>query len=98
MEAAGEWDKTWVIVSADHSWRTSKPYDGKRDLRVPFMVKPPGTSLPETYSSQFNTVLTHDLILAILRGEITNEQNVVNWLDTHRSTQGNLPEAAGIFE
>ena len=29
MEAAGLWDATAVIISADHSWRTANKYDGK---------------------------------------------------------------------
>jgi hypothetical protein len=81
METSGEWDKTWLIVSADHSWRTSYVYDGQRDYRVPYLVKPPGAGEPMNYSRQFNTVLTHDLILAILRGEVANQQNTADWLD-----------------
>jgi hypothetical protein len=96
LETSGEWNKTWVILSADHSWRQSGLYDGKRDLRVPFLVKPPKGGEPMTYSQQFNTVLTHDLILAMLRGEITNEQNVASWLDAHRSPTGNIPAPSGL--
>jgi hypothetical protein len=91
METSGEWDKTWVILSADHSWRQSGLYDGKRDMRVPFLVRPPKGGEATAYSLQFNTVLTHDLILTILRGEITNGQNVATWLDAHRSSEGNIP-------
>src|SRR5208282_4574631 len=96
MEASGEWDKTWVILTADHSWRQSRRYDGKRDLRVPFLVKLPKGGEPMTYSQQFNTVLTHDLILAMLCGEITNEQNVASWLDAHRSPTGNIPAPSNL--
>ena len=42
METSGAWDKSWVIISADHSWRDSRIYDGVIDLRVPFLVKAPG--------------------------------------------------------
>jgi hypothetical protein len=83
METSGTWDKTWLIVSADHSWRESKLYDNRRDYRVPFLVKPPGTGEAVTYARQFNTEATHDLILAILRGEIAGGQNVADWLDAH---------------
>jgi hypothetical protein len=83
MEASGQWGKTWVILSADHSWRESKLYDGRRDYRVPFLVKPPGAAASADYTHPFNTVLTHDLILAILRGEMTNGQNIAPWLDAH---------------
>ena len=83
MEATGEWDKTWLIVSADHSWRESGLYDKKRDVRVPFLVKTPGANEPMIYSQSFNTIVTHDLILAILRGEVTNQPDTSRWLDAH---------------
>ena len=83
MELAGQWDKTWVILSADHSWRESGLYDNQRDKRVPYLVKPPGATGTIVYTKEFNTVLTHDLILAILRGEITNQKNVADWIDLH---------------
>lgn len=83
METSGQWDKSWVIVSADHSWRSSQSYDGVRDYRVPYLVKSPGVGQSLTYSNQFNTVLTHDLILAILRDEVTNQSGAAAWLDLH---------------
>jgi hypothetical protein len=83
METAGQWDKSWVILSADHSWRVSQTYDGVRDYRVPFLVKPPGGGQSLTYCNEFNTILTHDLILAILRGEVTNQPATASWLDIH---------------
>ena len=83
MEASGQWDKTWLILSADHSWRSSLMYDGRRDFRVPFLVKSPGTNAPMTYDREFNTTLTHDLILAILQGGVTNQANVAAWLDAN---------------
>jgi len=81
METDGQWDKTWVILSADHWWRQSQLYEGISDHRVPFLVKSPGVSGSITYSHQFNTVLTHDLILAMLRGQVTNQAGVATFLD-----------------
>ena len=81
METSGEWDKTWLIISSDHSWGASGSYDGSYDDRVPFIVKAPGKNEAITYSSAFNTVLTHDLILAILRNQVTHQQDLVPWLD-----------------
>jgi hypothetical protein len=92
MERTGDWDKTWFIMSADHSWRRSKVYDGRRDLRIPFLVKVPGQAGPVTYSSRMNTVLTHDLILAILRGDLHDTTGLVSWLDTHRSSQETISD------
>ncbi len=88
MEQCGQWSKTWLLLSADHSWRQSEIYDGKRDLRVPFLLKTPANGKPITYSSRMNTVLTHDLILAILGGAVKGEQDAVGWLDAHRSEEG----------
>lgn len=92
MEGSGEWDKSWLILSADHSWRESRLYDGRRDLRVPFLLKAPGGTKPMTYSPGINTVLTHDLILAILRGEISDLENAAAWLDAHRPAQPAIPK------
>ena len=94
MVTSGQWDKTWIIISADHSWRSSRNFDGKRDLRIPFFIKPPGPAGTEVYAQQFNTLLTHDLILAILRSQLTNQQDVVNWLDTHRDEQNFIPASS----
>ena len=95
LEKSGEWDNTWVIVSADHSWRYSREYDGQRDYRVPFLVDPPGKTLPVTYAEAFNTAITRRLITSILQGEITNSsQAVADWLNTNAkprpTTQGKL--------
>ena len=87
MLEAGQWDKTWMILSADHSWRQAPLYDGKRNLRVPFLVKTPGQTKPLLYSSQINTVLTRNLILAILKGELNNELDVAKWIDEHHSSE-----------
>jgi hypothetical protein len=91
LVASGEWDTTWFIVSADHSWRYSREYDGQHDFRVPFLVNPPGPNEPAVYSQPFNTVATRYLIEAILRGEITNRtQAVADWLQIHAPARATL--------
>jgi hypothetical protein len=98
MESAGVWDQTTVIISADHWWRTEMwsrgPFwtredeaasGGKMDHRIPFVVKLAGEREQLTYTAGFNTVVTHDLILALLRGEVTSPSSVAAWLDRHRS-------------
>ena len=82
METSGQWDKTWLIISADHSLGASGLF-GSLDTRVPFIVKPPGANESITYSPKINTILTHDLIVAILHGEITSQRELVSWLDEH---------------
>ena len=92
LESAGQWDRTWVILSADHSWRESQVFDGKRDCRVPFLVKAAGDNAPITYPAEFNTVLTHDLILAVLSSEITDQPHLLTWLDANRSSHATLSD------
>jgi len=95
LEESDEWDKTWIIISADHSWRDSESYDGKRDFRVPFTVKAPGVNITMPYSPEMNTILTHDFILAILRGEIKNQQGAKNWIDANHNNLPMLPGNLG---
>ena len=97
MQKSGLWKKTWVILSSDHSWRESRLYDNIRDLRVPFLVKAPGANQPMDYATQFNTVLTHDLILSVLQEQTTNQQNVVDWLDAHAPAQHDIPTAGSLL-
>jgi hypothetical protein len=91
MESAAVWDKTWVILSADHWWRESQTYDGLVDHRVPFVLKSGGGGEPLVYGRQFNTVVTSDLILAILRGQVNNLAGAAKILDANKSF---LPEPA----
>ncbi len=84
MEQSGTWDTSTILVSSDHWWREAGSLDGKMERHVPFILKMPGNHQPITYSPEFNTVLTHDLILAVLRREITNHTDAVRWLDQNR--------------
>jgi hypothetical protein len=98
MERAGLWDKTTVLVSSDHWFRTHwlltnplccpaevKFFLDKKDHRVPFLLKLAGASAGSVYPKRFNTILTHDLLLAILRGDIKNPQDLARWMDQHKT-------------
>jgi hypothetical protein len=80
MEKSGQWDKTWLLISADHSWRKSSGYDGRSDHRIPFILKPPGHASAISYAPLLNTVVTKDLILALLRGEVRDLPAAETWL------------------
>jgi hypothetical protein len=98
MEKAGIWDDTIVLVTSDHWWRcdiwgpgymwTHK--DGvviadAKDHRVPFVLKLTGQRVGVTYNGEFNNVLTHDLLLALLKNEVSTPDSVISWLDRNRS-------------
>ena len=81
IRQAGLDSRTWLIVSSDHWWREAEVHDGHLDHRVPFLVCPPGDHAGQNFAGILNTVLTHDLILAILRREVTDVASVRQWLE-----------------
>jgi arylsulfatase A-like enzyme len=103
-EAKGLWDDTVVVITSDHPARRSKwgeKFDTldeqqaavvgrKTDPRVPFLLKLRGQKDGVVYEPAFNTVLTADILLAILRGEISSVDSLKSWLDQH-GTIGESP-------
>lgn len=98
MEGSGTWENTTVLLTSDHSlrrsyWRSTGPWTSEdadtikneTDHRVPFILKLAGQKHSVAYDHIFNNVLTHDLILALLRSELSGTDSVVQWLDQHRS-------------
>jgi hypothetical protein len=65
-----------------------------KDERVPFVLKLAGEKQGLSYEPPFNTVLSQDLILGLLTGEISKETEVAKWLDEHRSI-GESPYVEG---
>ena len=100
MEAAGMWAATTVLISSDHWWRddiwrftpswTREDEEVSRernDHRVPFMLKLAGQKLGAEQTGEFNTILTHDLVLALLRGELTTAEAVEDWLGRYHAQE-----------
>jgi len=85
MEQAGSWESTSVILSSDHHWRSSKLFDGKINERwIPFLVKFPGQKEGVVYEHRFNTIITYDMVLALLNREISRPHELVQWLVDQR--------------
>lgn len=95
MEAHGEWDEVTMIVMSDHWLRTRVVSDGSLGHRVFFALKLPGRQAGVDYTAPFNTVLLHDLVLALMRRELHQHADVARWLDRHR-TFGESPLTIGI--
>jgi hypothetical protein len=97
MEAAGVWDSTTVVVSADHWWRSDfwRAHSGWTheddhaaetiDHRIPFLVKFAGPASHADYAPAFNTVLTRQALAAIEIGEVKDPATLAHWLDQHKS-------------
>ncbi len=98
LEKAGLWDRTSLIVSADHPLRR---WDrsligmnltiGPRLHRVPFIIKLAGQNTGLEYAPRLNTVITKSLIHAISAREISTLDGLSSWL-TASMTDHVLPE------
>jgi Sulfatase len=55
------------------------------EYKVPFILKLPGRAGGTAYAPAFNTVVSHDLVLALLRGEVQSAESAAAFLDRHRS-------------
>ncbi|HTP30547.1 MAG TPA: sulfatase-like hydrolase/transferase [Candidatus Acidoferrales bacterium] len=81
MIKAGTWDGTTVLITSDHPYREAEVLDGKSDPRIPWILKMAHQREGVVYSRSFNAVLTQDLLLGVLRGELANASDVGRWLD-----------------
>jgi hypothetical protein len=85
MENAGTWDSTTVLFTSDHPYREARQLDGKSDPRIPYILKLASQKEGVEYTQQFNTVLTADLLMDVLRGEIAGPASAMAWLDRNRA-------------
>src|ERR1019366_8236240 len=84
MEKAGTWDTTTVLFTSDHPYREAMQLNGKSDPRIPYILKLASQKEGVEYAPQFNTVLTGDLLIAVLRGEVADAPSAAAWLDRNR--------------
>jgi hypothetical protein len=106
METAGVWEETTLLITSDHPLRTflwsempgrwsqeeAHLTGNRQDNRVPFIVKLAGQNQAYAYPLPFNNVLAHDLVLAVLSGEIACPQDALTWLDNNRHRSLPLPD------
>ncbi|MDD5560574.1 MAG: sulfatase-like hydrolase/transferase [Candidatus Omnitrophica bacterium] len=85
LEKSKLYDDITIIVTSDHYLRNSKIFNMKQDNRIPFMVKMAGQNNFVKYTKTFNTVLTGDLILSILRNETKTNNDIAAWIDKNRN-------------
>jgi hypothetical protein len=68
-------DVTWIVVSSARA--SPRPVHGRH---VPFLVRAPDGGHTVEVDAAFNTLVAHDLVLAILRGSINDARGVAAWL------------------
>jgi Sulfatase len=115
IASAGLSDRTHLIVTSDHWWRyapktflASQREPGEHH-QVPFMVKLAGEQEGIEYQGAFNAVTSHDIALAILKGEIVKAKEIVAWLrgvtlhpgpkgSGHEEGKRSIPEVRNVAE
>lgn len=105
MEDAGTWESTTIIFTSDHWWRsdiwdikplwTEEDYEASStnniDHRIPFIIKLSGQNEAVVYSNVFNSIITHDLVLALLNKDISDANDLVEWINNNR-TKWDMPD------
>jgi len=84
MENAATWEATTVLFTSDHPYREAMQLDGKSDPRIPYLLKLASQKEAVEYTPRFNAVLTGDLLMAVLSGEIASPASASAWLDRNR--------------
>jgi hypothetical protein len=97
MESNGTWDQSTILVSSDHPFRVplwkedtgltaneEAATGGRESPYVPFLLKMAGHPQGLPYDAEFNSVLTRELIMAVLAGEVATPPQAAKWLDTQR--------------
>jgi hypothetical protein len=94
LERAGMWDRTALVVSADHSWRIplwrgepewtaeEETVSQRVTTGVPFLLKLPGHTTGIVYGKPFNTVLTRQIITEILSERLTDPARLPEFIDS----------------
>lgn len=103
LEQSGDWDRSTILVSADHPYRPQLWLTGatagdlssaalaemvqathrKWQPYIPFFLKLPGQKTGIEYHREFNSVLSANLLLAALKGDIRTPSQAIQWLDAH---------------
>jgi arylsulfatase A-like enzyme len=97
MTADGSWERTTLLLTSDHSYREASLLHGRHDIRVPYIVKLAGDETPAPVSIPFNNVLTRELILSVLRGEVRTNAGAAAWLKRASANDGNrVPESTEV--
>jgi len=87
LEESGLWNTTTVLLMTDHSSRASVHLDGKTDPRIPFILKMAGSDEGIQVDFPFNSLLTGDLVLAILEKRVSTPQDAARWIAAHAEKQ-----------
>lgn len=83
MEEKGIWERTVVVITADHWNRYSTQFDGKKDQRVPLLIKLPRDTTEMIYDSPISTILLADLIINLENKNISSREDMLKFISNN---------------
>jgi hypothetical protein len=94
LEAAGLWDRTSLLITADHGFRPNlwrgnygwtetmdKLFSTGASPTVPFIVKLAGKKEHAVFDRSFSNIASGDMSLAVLGGRISTAEQAQAWLE-----------------
>lgn len=97
LERAGLWDSTSILIISDHGlrpdlWRGQMGWTpelerltaGRQSETVPFILKLAHQNHGAVYDRPFSSVVSSDLVLAMLSGEVSTPEGAASWLDSRQ--------------
>jgi arylsulfatase A-like enzyme len=108
LEAAGLWDRTSLLITADHGFRPDlwrgnygwtetmdKLFSTGASPLVPFIVKLAGKQEHAVFDRPFSNIVSGDLSLAVLGGRVSTAEQAIVWLEQSATeTQGILSQSS----
>jgi hypothetical protein len=93
LEKAGMWDTSTILLTGDHPLRalpaSARP-EQRPDLRglrqhneVPYLLRMPAETQGVVYETPINTIVTKDLLIAILNRQVATPTQIAAWLGRH---------------
>ena len=96
LEQAGLWDATTLLITADHGLRYALWHEGLnwtpqfdrlleagQSPTVPFILKLGGENKPMVYDPSFSNVVSGDLGLAVVNGDVSTAAQAAAWIAGH---------------
>jgi arylsulfatase A-like enzyme len=107
LEGAVLWDQTTLLITADHGFRPNLwqgRYGWTDNMErisehgasglVPFILKLAGKHEHVIVDRQFSNIVSSDLALAVLRGQISTASQAADWIQRRTGETNAIPGAA----
>ncbi|HEY2843200.1 MAG TPA: sulfatase-like hydrolase/transferase [Bryobacteraceae bacterium] len=109
LESAGLWDRTSLLITADHGFRPDMwrgRYGWTQNMErisakgasqlVPFILKLAGKQDHVVVDRSFSNIVTTDLALGVLSGQISTASQAADWID-RRAANAETSARQGVF-